>query len=275
MRHLETLLLALCLMPVAACANGDHLPSQLPYEANTTKVVGGKFDNAAGLAPTDYSTPNGEECVSLDGPCVQPQHECGDDGTALVLLDAEGAVADVICYPRDGVVVDAYEGDVRNTGNNVVLVLDDQDDGPDVTGDVTIDGNNVTLYGYGPDRSVIAGDLHIDKNNTLVSGIRVQGDVVIDKNNPSMVDCVIEGDLTIHGNNVSMALCEVWGTLTVDGNNAVLAANKFQNAPVVTGQNLRCSSNMAFRDQNHDNAVSADELTGPITCSSEKVAKKP
>ena len=36
-------------------------------------------------------------------------------------------------------------------GNNVVLVLDDEDDGVDVMGDVTIDGNNVFLFGHGPE----------------------------------------------------------------------------------------------------------------------------
>ena len=38
------------------------------------------------------------------------------------------------------------KGDIKKVGNNVVLVLDDEDDGVDVTGDVTIDGNNVTLF---------------------------------------------------------------------------------------------------------------------------------
>jgi hypothetical protein len=260
---------------LAACADGASLPTQLPYKPNTTSVVGGNFDNSDGLVATDYATPDGSACVDLDGTCVKPQDECGDDGTALVLLDAKSQVADIICYPKDGVAVDAFEGDVRDTGNNAVLLLDDKVDGADVTGNVTIDGNNVALFGHGPDQSVIAGDLHIEKNNALVSGIRVQGDVVIEKNNPSLVDCVIEGDLTIRGNNVSVALCEVWGKLTIEGNNALLVANKFLSAPEVSGINLRCSANVAFSDDNHDGHVADAELNGPIACSGKNAGNAP
>jgi hypothetical protein len=139
---------------------------------------------------------------------------------------------------------------------------------------VTIDGNNVTLFGHGPDPSVIGGNLNIDKNNALVSGVRVQGDVVIDKNNPSLVDCVIEGDLTIKGNNVSIALCEVWGKLTVEGNNAILVSNWFAVAPEVKGKNLICNDNLAFTDADGDGAVGEDELGEPIACTN-KVGEEP
>jgi hypothetical protein len=272
MSHLKTALVA-CLLFLAGCADGDSLPSQLPYEPNNTRVIAGDLDNAGGVVVNDYATPDGSACVNLDRVCVQPQTECGDNGSAIVLLDTDGTVADVICYPKEDVSVVAFEGEVPHTDNDTVLVLDDKDDGLDVAGDVTIDGNNVTLWGHGPDTSVIGGDLHIDKNNAVVSGVRIQGDVVIDKNNPSLVDCVIEGDLTIHGNNVSIALCEVWGTLSIDGNNAVLIGNEFRVSPEVTGKNLVCSSNRSFSDTNADHAVSDDELGGPIECSNKKDIK--
>jgi hypothetical protein len=274
MRYLDTTLIT-CVLLVAGCADSDNLPSQLPYKPNNTEVIGGDFDNAGGVVVNDYATPDGAACVNLDRVCVKPQDECGDDGSAIVLLDTDGTVADVICYPKGDVSVVSLEGEVPHTGNDAVLVLDGQDDGPDVIGDVTIDGNNVSLYGHGPDTSVIGGSLHIDKNNALVSGVRVQGDVVIDKNNPSIVDCVIEGDLTIHGNNVSIALCEVWGKLTIDGNNAVLIGNEFRSSPEVAGKNLICSGNRAFRDDDDNHVVSDAELGEPIACTNKKVADKP
>jgi len=274
MRHFEKSL-GLGVLLLMACADGANLPSQFPYEPNTTSVIGGDVDNAGGVVVNDFATPDGSACIALDRTCVKPQAECGDDGHAIVLLDDDAAVADVICFPHDGVSVDTIEGNLDHTGNDAVLVLDDKDDGPDVTGDVTIDGNNVTLYGHGPDTSVIAGNLHIDKNNTLVSGVRVQGDVVIDKNNPSIVDCVIEGDLTIHGNNVSIALCEVWGRLIIEGNNAVLVGNQFMSPPEVTGNDLLCTGNRSFTDTDGDHVLDADELAGPVACSNKKLDKKP
>jgi hypothetical protein len=288
---------------LSACAHHDADALPLPYKPNSTTLIGGGSSvaasdvggGAAGMsgsaggksgsgssgidAPTPIvvGTPDSNDCVDLDtesGDCVQPQRNCGDNGTADVLLDDSGAVIDVICYPTDGVSVEAFEGDVHDLGNNVVLVFDNADDGADVTGDVTVDGNNVTLWGYGPDTSVLAGDLHIDKNNSVVRGIRVQGDVVIDKNNPSLVDCVIEGDLTIRGNNVSVALCEVWGKLTIEGENAVLVANEFATAPEVSGKGLRCASNVAFEDRDHDHVLDTDEIGGPIVCGDKEVKAK-
>jgi hypothetical protein len=273
MRRVTVMVLAAGLSWSTGCGSSD-VPTRLPYKPGSTAIIGGQFDNPDGLAVMNVSTPSGDACIDLDGACVKPQTECGADGTADVLLDDNGAVVDVICYPNSGVSVESFEGDVHKVGNDVVLVFDDQDDGVDVDGDVTIDGNNVTLYGHGPDVSVIGGDLHIDKNNSLVRGIRVQGDVVIDKNNPSMVDCVIEGDLTIKGNNVSVALCEVWGKLVIEGNNAVLVSNRFRQPPEVQGKNLVCSGNVAFDDANADNVIDPDELGAAIDCSNAEPAAK-
>jgi carbonic anhydrase/acetyltransferase-like protein (isoleucine patch superfamily) len=264
MRRFEVVLLAGWLL--ASACGGDEPDTRLPYKPNSTSVINGDFDNPDGLALRVVTTPDGDECIDLDGACAKPQEICGDDGAADVLLGDEGEVLDVICYPTEGVAVESFEGPVEKVGNNVVLVFDDVDDGADVMGDVKIDGNNVTLWGHGPDTSVIAGDLTIDKNNSVVRGIRVEGDVTIHKNNPSMVDCVIEGDLTIKGNNVSIALCEVWGNLKIEGNNTVLVDNRFAGQPEVKGENTLCAGNFAFADADGNASVSEQEVGEPIEC---------
>jgi hypothetical protein len=244
---------------VGACSS-EVDTEVLPYAANLTTVIGTE-EQAKGDDDDGYrvvATPDADGCIDEDADaCLKPQEVCGDDGAADLLVDAKGRPLTTLCYPTDGVAVEDVEGDLVKVGNNTVFVLDDADDGPDVTGNVTLDGNNVTLFGRGPDVSVIAGDLHIDKNNARVRGVRIQGDVVIDKNNPSLVDCVIEGDLTIHGNNVALALCEVLGKVTVSGNNAYLVENKLAQAPEITGQNTVCNGNDAMSDE-------------PIDCSSSK-----
>jgi hypothetical protein len=265
MRRFEVALLFCSLLGLAAC--GSDAPRVLPYDPNSTALIGGDYDNPDGLAYRITETPDGDECIDLDGACVRPQTECGDSGAADVLLDDSGNLVDVICYPTSGVVIEGVEGEVDHVGNNVVLVLDDEDDGVDVTGDVTIDGNNVTLYGNGPDTSVLGGNLNIEKNNAVVRGVRVQGDVTIEKNNPSIVDCVIEGDLTIRGNNVSIALCDVWGKLVIEGNNTVLVSNHFASAPEVHGKNTVCASNRTFVDADDDGLVSEAELGDEVACS--------
>lgn len=266
MRKLEVVLAMCGLVGVFSCG-GDARDSTFPYDANSTAVIGGDFHNPGGFAPRVTETPDGDECIDLDGLCLKPQKECGDSGAADVLLDDSGNVVDVICYPTSGVSIETFEGRIDHVGNNVVIVFDADDDGADVTGDVTIDGNNVTLYGYGPNASVIGGNLNIDKNNAVVRGLRVEGDVTIDKNNASIVDCVIEGDLTIRGNNTSIALCEVWGDLVIEGNNTVLVQNHLATEPDVQGNNTVCASNLAFVDEDDDHLVSDDELGATIVCS--------
>jgi hypothetical protein len=255
---------------VGACSS-EVDTEVLPYAANLTTVIGGdeqaEEEGDDGFRVVD--TPDADGCIDeAADECLKPQEACGDTGAADLLVDAKGKPLTTICYPTTGVVVEDVEGDLSKVGNNTVFVLDDSDDGPDVTGNVTLDGNNVTLYGRGPDVSVIAGDLHIDKNNARVRGVRIQGDVVIDKNNPSLVDCVIEGDLTIHGNNVALALCEVWGKLIIDGNNAYLVENKLASAPEITGQNTVCNDTVAFDAADGDAAVSDEEIGDPIECPS-------
>lgn len=262
----QVLILVVACSGIAGACGDDSAPPRFPYEPDKTTLIG-DYDNPEDLAGYRIvTTPDGEACINLDDVCVKPQNECGEDAVADVLIDDQGAVVDVICYPTAGVTIEGVEGDIADVGNNVVLVLDDEADGVDVAGDVTIDGNNVTLYGHGPDTSVIGGDLTIAKNNALVRGVRIEGDVVIEKNNPSIVDCVIEGDLTIRGNNVSIALCEVWGKLTIEGNNAVLVGNHFASPPEVHGNNTVCNANLAFEDTDGDGAVAEDELGAAVDC---------
>jgi hypothetical protein len=252
---------------LGGCDGDDRAFGGLPYPVDTATVIG-DYDNPE--RPTGFrvvSTPDGNECINLDDACVKPQETCGNDGVADVLLDDTGAVVSVICYPTDGVVIEEVEGDLDGLGNNVVVVLDDAADGVDVEGDVTITGNNVTLFGHGPDTSVIGGDLAIEKNNALVRGLRVQGDVTIAKNNASIVDCVIEGDLTIDGNNTAIALCDVWGTLTIAANNTVLVGNRFAAEPNVNGNNTVCNGNVAFDDANDDGEIADGELGDAVVCS--------
>src|SRR5688572_5829266 len=84
--------------------------------------------------------------TSVDRDCDTPEcdavlERCGDEAFADVILDEGGAVVDVVCYKRNvtlrEVGIDAVAS--ARVGNNTVLVLDAEDDGADVTGDVTID----------------------------------------------------------------------------------------------------------------------------------------
>jgi hypothetical protein len=268
MDRFELGLVLCCQLGLVACGITDAPSGALPYETNRTAVIGGDFDNPDGPAHRGPEAFDSDECIDLDGACQRPQKDCGALGVADVLIDDSGTVVDVICYPTRGVSIETVDGEIGHFGNNVVVVLDDDDDGIDIAGDVTIDGNNVVLFGHGPDVSVIGGDLNIAKNYALVRGIHVAGDVTIEKNNTSIVDCVIEGDLTIRGNNTSLALCDVLGTLTIEGNNTALVRNFFASTLEIYGNNTRCGGNRVFIDLDRDGRVSDDEVGDILACSS-------
>lgn len=272
MPKIRPLFVAALPLLIGACG-GDASGSPYPYESNVTAIIGGEYRNSKGIALRTTKTPDGDDCIDVGDDCAKPQKDCGDRGVADVLLDDSGAVVAVICYPTSGVSIQDVDGDLDRVGNNVVLVFDDEDDDVDVTGNVTVTGNNVTLYGGGPDVSVIGGNLDIRKNNALVRGIRVAGDVTIEKNNASIVDCVIEGNLTIRGNNTRVALCDVWGQIQIEANNTVLVSDRFAALPSVNGNNTVCGSTVIFDDANDDGVVTEDEVGEAFTCSSKSKNK--
>jgi hypothetical protein len=200
--------------------------------------------------------------------CEAAVDDCGNDGAADVIVDADGEVLDVICYGQDVNVDNVAVDETGNVsaGNNTVLVLDGEDDGIDVEGDLTIDGNNAVIYGDGPDVSVISGTVLVEKNNAVIRGVRIQEDVEITKNNTKLLFCVIEGNLTITGNNTTVAECEVYGNVTITGLNTVLVRNYFEGVVSVSGDNLSCSDNYAFEDENEDFHLDDDEIGDEISC---------
>jgi hypothetical protein len=259
----SSLLLAGSLL--GACSDGGTGESvATPYEPGSATIVG---------------TEKGGEAIELDDACDEYEcgdelAECGDRAAADLIVDKDGNVIDAICY-KQGVSVDDVPVDEvaeAEAKNNTVLVLDSEDDGLDVEGDVTISGNNALVYGEGPDVSVIGGTVAIEKNNAVVRGVRVKKDVTISKNNAQLAFCVIEGDLTITGNNTTLAECTVFGKVTITGNNTVLVQNQFAQETIEGGQNLVCNGNVSFDDADDDMLVADAELGDAIDCGDDHAA---
>lgn len=249
---------------LTACGEEDSsVDNEYPYDPDKTTIIG--------RGSTDpVETPDGDDCVDIDGACVAPQDDCGDDGTADVIVDDKGNVVDVICYPTSGAPVEEIPAEsvpVEKTQNGSVVVLDAADDGDDIEGDLSVDANNVVIYGESPDVAVIGGDLALTKNNTTVRGVRITGDVSVAYNNANLVFCVIEGDLTILGNNTTVAGCEVWGSVTITGENTVLVSNHLADPGPFAAQGLVCNDNHHVTDVDGDGAIADDEIGDPIECS--------
>jgi hypothetical protein len=245
-----------------ACA-GEEPEAITPYRLGQALRIGPE----KGGTPEDLA----EVCDEADDDeaCLTAVEQCGSNAYADVVVDEHGAPLDVLCYGANVTVreVGADAVPSETVGNHTVLVLDDLDDGADVTGDVTLSGNGAVLYGKGADVSVIAGTLAIEKNNAIVRGVRVQGDVTVTKNNVRLAFCQIDGDLTISGNNATVAECIVHGRVRIEGNNAVFVQNELENNDTLSGKNLRCNANVSFENADADGSVSEDALAPAVVCS--------
>lgn len=249
--------LALWLVPFAVACGADTEDDSVrtPYRAGEATLIG--EDPGGKMVSVD-------DCKS----CGSVERECGKRAAADVIVDADGNVVDVLCYRAD-VEVQVVPTDVADTvhaDNETVLVLDDEDDGVDVEGDVIIEGNNAVVWGNGPDTSVIAGTVDVEKNDAIIRGVRIQRDVTIEKNNTSLAFCVIEGDLIITGNNTTVAECTVFGEVRISGLNTVFVGNELAGVDELAGYHLTCNDNRRFDDADGDLALDEGELGGEVTC---------
>jgi hypothetical protein len=244
------------------CGCADDSAPNTPYTLGQALVIG---QQEAALTSVD------ESCDSAA--CQAVRERCGEDAYADVVVDESGQVLDVICFRGNAEIqeIGSNAVDSASAGNNTVLVLDDVDDGADVTGSVVLTGNNAVLYGRGADVSQV-GALDIQKNNAIVRGVSILGDVTIDKNNAQLSFCEIHGDLTILGNNTTLAECVVHGQVQIEGVNTVLVNNRFSTERALAGKNLSCNGNVGIDAAADAEAGATDApdagqgATSDITC---------
>ena len=182
------------------------------------------------------------------------------------LDDKQGVVVSVICYPVSGGPVSSADDKPpsgRTFANGETVVVGD---GTDVSGDVDVDSNNVTVWGDSPATSVIDGNLTISKNDGIVRGVRIKGDVTINGNNAAVLLSVIEGNVTINGNNNVIASCDVYGTITFSGKNGAIVSNRVVGGISAGESKAGCHDNIALTDPDNDKTFDAGEAGGPIGC---------
>lgn len=224
---------------------------------------------------------DGEGCVELDdGSCVDPAEAkdeyCGEDAAqADIILNDEGEVIDVICYPPndDGTDIEEVQRDdegnaeVPQTQGGAVITFNEDTDGEPIEGDVTLTAENVSLFGNGVDTTIIDGNLTYSSNNAQARGITVTGDVTFDlvSNQSNLAFCKIEGNLTVRANEVTVANCQVFGDVLVSGN-----GGKLVNIGVQGGWDVNpgtyCDGCYSFSDENGDLSVAADERGDDLAC---------
>ncbi len=267
--------LATLTLVVACGGSSEEAPAgddtAFTSDPNKTVVVGGA---AAGSA-TSAGAQSSSGCVTLpSGECIEAK-SCADGERRDVVLDSAGKVAAVVCYPADAAPPEVNsDGNVElgKNDNGGVVAIDGAADGVDIAGNVTAKGNNIVVYGSGPEVSVIGGNVDATGNNFSMRGVTVKGDVTIGSgNNATMILCVIEGNLRITGNNNVVAECVVKGNVEIDGNNNVLVSNAVGGTITVSdSKNLVCDGNVSWNDANGNKVLDAGEKGAALECTTKK-----
>ncbi len=277
MRFVPFVLLAL--VPLVACgprhvaADGDV---QTAHDENRTAVIGTDSDGNRVGGSTSGQLVRGD-CVEVGAECVVVESGgdfCEREGGPSDAIVVDGEVVEVVCYPppEEGapeVVVDSDQDgdlDVPQNANNTTVTFDVDTDGTPIEGDITVDGNNVAIYGNGPEHTIIQGDVVLDGNNIRIRGVTIDGNLTITKNNQAAVLVVVTGDVLIEGNNTVFTASDVYGNLTVTQNNVVLVQNRVQGTFDAAGGNATCTANEAFSDEDDDGVITESEVGDALTC---------
>lgn len=271
-------ILAIGSMALIACSSDnksdgfEETDKYTPYEPapEDSVIITGE---ATYVGPTEVVPEEGELTVGDETIDTTEGKFCSDAEAKMDVIVVDGEVVDVICYPppteenMTEVVADKQgDTEVPQNANDTVIVFDEATDGKIIEGDISVDGNNVAIYGNGPENTIIEGDLVLNGNNARVRGVRIKGNVIMDLNNIALLFCVVEGNIEVRDNNVTIAATDVMGNLIVTGNNAVLVQNRVQGNLEMEGKESYCDGNLAFEDKDSDLTVDDNEIGDPINC---------
>lgn len=239
-------------------------------EAGTTPILVGSFGDNAG----DVEVCINESLCTL--PPVDESNWCERDGGPVDLIYVDGELVDTICYPpaddpERPVEVVAGDGDVdvAQNANKTTVVFDEASNGVPLEGDVTIDGNNVAIYGNGPDNTIIDGSVSLDGNNARLRGVTITGDLILRKNNVAIVLCRIMGNVrleTMSTNGSILAENEIFGDFTSDSNGNLFVGNAVLGELSHSGNGNVCDRNYAFDDADGDGQIDDEEVGTSLSC---------
>lgn len=245
----------------------------VPYEDDRMAYVG---TAGGGLPVRGSAALRGDECVEIAPtaclPPVRAGRWCADEGGPVDLVLTSGFVEEMVCYPGgdDGAMfVAGDDGDAPTMqdvdGRAVVLtgdvVIDD---------DVVVEGDFVSLYGAGPARTRIEGDLILRGRGARVRGVHVVGDVVVEGAQAAILFSRVDGSIAIGAGETDgsvLAGNDVLGQVVVRAVEATLVANRVQGPFLVYGEDARCADNLAFDDLDGDGAMAEQgEVLGRLGC---------
>jgi hypothetical protein len=159
--------------------------------------------------------------------------------------------------------------DIVQMANRTTVTFDPATDGMPIKGNIAVDGNNVAIYGNGPDNTIIDGNVVLDGNTVRLRGVTITGDLIIRKNRAAVVLCRVLGNVVLETKSTNgsvFAENDIWGDFTSDSNGNVFVANDVLGGWKHAGNGNTCDDNYGFADADSDNIVDDDEHGKLLTC---------
>jgi hypothetical protein len=247
------------------------------YGDNTDVVItpGGTQDDQFIVS----GEPDGN-CVQIEDACVEIDEAkgryCDQDGAqADIILDENGEVLEVVCYPPPESGAPLEEVSVSEDGtvnipqnaSGSVIVFDETTNGEPLEGDITLDAERVSFFGNGVDETIIDGNLSFASNNARARGLTITGDLSVAKNsnNNAITFCKVHGSVDVQGNGMRLVNCQVFGDVSVAGNGATLVNIGVQGEWDVNS-GASCHGCYSFEDEDEDFIVLEEEQGDPLSC---------
>lgn len=219
----------------------------------------------------------GQGCVEVGQTCVdaseaESRYCKGEDAHADIVVDEDGEVLSVLCYPSVEEAANAEDVLVNEEGvatlpqnkNGAVLTFPKETDNVPIKGDLKLKAERAILVGRGMGVTLLEGALEVDSNNARVRGLRVNEDLKISSNGVGVSFVRVLGSLKVDGNNFVGMTMKVFGDVDITGNGAVLH-NIGVQGQWKAASGVACVGCYSFSDDNANALIEDAEIgDGPL-----------
>lgn len=249
----QTVCLCLCFVGlglfVSRCGGpaGPGLVDVPAFETGATVVHterGSALCNGPSLAGCREEDRSGQHCPNSKGPAD--------------IFVVAGKVVHAVCYgsPKSEVVL--KRGDQKIEKHDTLVTFDPTQG--EFVGKLEVKGDRSVIYGHGPTKTIIHGEVHLHGHDCRLRGVTVRGKLRLHGDRCSAVSVVVEGDAEVHGHDVLLSHLVVLGNLKIKDERLFALHVYLQGKAEIKKKVQMCVETYHFEDLNNSNTVEPGEM---------------
>jgi len=190
------------------------------------------------------------------------KHCKNNKGPADVIV-VDGKVVRVVCYgePKGKVIVDGEFGKIEKQDVLVTFAPGTRD----FKGKVDVKGDRAVIFGNGPERTIIHGEVHLHGHDCRLRGVTIHGKLKLHGDRCSAISVVVHGKLEVHGHDVVLSNVIALDDLK-SKDDRLTAFRLFVDGKLdIKKKDHTCVDSFFFADRNDNGLVEPTEL-GDTLC---------